>query len=806
MGSCTDDIWGQSFSLNDIVTGVLDDQGIVLCWSQAAADLLGHTAEDICGSPVWSLLADGSLRRCQGRHHRTGIPPYGQALLRHRSGHRVEVAFRTVPLQGSSLSVVLALPLRHPASRSRGSAFLRALFTQGHIEVGIHDLDLRTVFTNAASFTNVTSHVSHPSDLRLGSRVRELFSPQDAQDAESAVRQVVETGMPLIGWEPQARAPQRAGEQWSLSAFRLEEPPGRPTGVATMLTPLATRQRERHRLDLLHETSVRIGSSLDVLHTSQELAEVLVPALGDLAWVELAYATLTGDEPPKLSSAAGLWYTRRAAMASATGSIPSKLLQTGMTLPPMPDSPFLQRLRRGETVLTSGRSAGEQLGPELSPLFVPEGGHCVLYAPLFARGLVLGVLVVWRTGCRDSFVEEDRELLAEIASRAALSVDNARRYTREHRAALALQQRLLPRTTSDLPAVEAAGSYVPASGGADIGGDWFDVIPLPSLRVALVVGDVVGHGLHAAATMGRLRTAVQSIADLELEPDELLTHVDDLVQRFAEEADPAERDTVGATCLYALYDPVARRCAVASAGHPPPVLVHPDGTTEVFEVLPGPPLGVGGMPFEVTSLQLEPGSILALYTDGLVTLGGQDIQGEVSRLTDRLAVLCAGGMAPSLREIGRSLLSGATEVPPRDDVALLLARTRALPDDATAAWQFPADPAIVTEAREDVTRQLTSWGLYHLVFTTELVVSELVTNAIRYAGGPVSLRLIRDDVLVCEVSDPSNTQPRLRRARWTDEGGRGLYLVAQLTTRWGSRYGQTGKTIWTEQSLSPATE
>ncbi|MFF0225903.1 SpoIIE family protein phosphatase [Streptomyces sp. NPDC004629] len=799
MGSCTDDIWGQSFSLNDIVTGVLDDQGIVLCWSQAAANLLGLTAEEVCGSPVWSLLADGSPGRCEVSHHRTGIPPCGQALLRHRCGHRVEVAFRTVRLGGLSQSVVLALPLQHLASRGQGNAFLRALFTQGHIEVGIHDLDLRT------AFTNVTSQVSHPSDLLLGSRVRDLLSPQDAEDAESAVRQVVDTGMPLIGWEPRARAPQMPDQQWSLSAFRLEEPPGRPTGVATMLTPMATRQRERHRLDLLHETSARIGGSLDVLHTSQDLADVLVPALGDLAWVELAYATLTGDEPPKLAGA-GLWHTRRAAMASATGSIPSRLLQTGMTLPPMPDSPFLQRLQRGETVLTSARSASEQLGPELSPLFVPERGHCVLYSPLFARGLVLGVVVVWRTDRRDLFVEEDRELLAEIASRAALSVDNARRYTREHRAALALQQRLLPRTTSDLPAVEAAGSYVPAGGGADIGGDWFDVIPLPSLRVALVVGDVVGHGLHAAATMGRLRTAVQSLADLELEPDELLTHVDDLVLRFAEEADPTERDTVGATCLYALYDPVARRCAVASAGHPPPVLVHPDGTTEMFEVLPGPPLGVGGMPFEVTSLQLEPGSILALYTDGLMTLGEQDVAGEVSRLTDRLAVLCAGTMSPSLREIGRSLLSRATEVPPRDDVALLLARTRALPDDATATWQFPADPAIVTEAREDVTRQLTSWGLYHLVFTTELVVSELVTNAIRYAGGPVSLRLIRDDVLVCEVSDPSNTQPRLRRARWTDEGGRGLYLVAQLTTRWGSRYGQTGKTIWTEQSLSPATK
>ncbi|WP_323180533.1 MULTISPECIES: SpoIIE family protein phosphatase [unclassified Streptomyces] len=226
----------------------------------------------------------------------------------------------------------------------------------------------------------------------------------------------------------------------------------------------------------------------------------------------------------------------------------------------------------------------------------------------------------------------------------------------------------------------------------------------------------------------------------------------------------------------------------------------------MIEIVPGPPLGVGGMPFEITNLRLEPGSILALYTDGLMALGGQDIGTEGSRLADSVAALCHGSRPPPLGEIGRALLSRAAEIPSRDDVALLLARTRALPDNSIAAWQLPADPATVAEAREAVTGQLASWGLDHLTFTTGLIVSELVTNAIRYAGGPVGLQLIRDNVLVCEVSDPSNTQPRLRRSRWTDEGGRGLYLVAQLTTRWGSRYGHNGKTIWTEQSLVSPTD
>ncbi|MFB7915742.1 SpoIIE family protein phosphatase [Streptomyces sp. NPDC056061] len=800
MGASTEDALGRSFPFDDIATAVLDDRGIVLCWSRAAADLLQRTTQEACGSPLCSLLDASSRRRCEDSPQGSGIPSAGRAVLRRTSGDQIKVAFRVVRLEGSSQSLVLALPARHLDTWNQDTALARALFAQDRIEIGIHGPDLTTVRTNAAA-----PGASDAPALLLGGLLGETLSPQGAEEAESVLRRVLDSGVPLIGWEHQAGGPTVPGGQWSLSAFRLEDARGRPTGVATMLAPSAAQQRDLHHLDLLHEASERIGTSLNVLRTSQDLAEVLVPAFGDVAWVELAEAMLQGDEPPKLVGA-GLWHLRRAAVVSATGAVPSDLLQPGKDVPPLPDPPVLRRLRCGETVLASVQEASEQLGPELAPLFVPERGHSVLYSPLFARGLLLGAVVVWRTDRPDPFVEEDRRLLSEIASRAALSVDNARRYTREHRASVALQRRLLPRTTSDIPAVEAAGSYVPAGGGADIGGDWFDVIPLPSLRVALVVGDVVGRGLHAAATMGRLRTAVQTLADLELDPDELLTHVDDLVQQLAEEARPGQPSVVGATCLYMLYDPVSRQCALASAGHPPPVLLHPDGTAGLIEIAPGPPLGVGGMPFEVTNLRLEPGSVLALYTDGLVTLDGQDIEDGMSELADRLAAICHGEAAPPLDDVGRSLLSRTTEAPSRDDVALLLARTRALADDSTAAWRFSADPAIVTEAREAVTRQLATWSLDHLAFTTELIVSELVTNAIRYAGGPIVLRLIRDKVLICEVSDPSNTQPRLCRARWTDEGGRGLYLVAQLTTRWGSRYGQRGKTIWAEQSLAPAVD
>jgi serine phosphatase RsbU (regulator of sigma subunit)/anti-sigma regulatory factor (Ser/Thr protein kinase) len=460
-------------------------------------------------------------------------------------------------------------------------------------------------------------------------------------------------------------------------------------------------------------------------------------------------------------------------------------------------------VQRGRTIVPDREELAAELGdPRLVEVYVPKDGKSLAVAPLYARGFVLGAVTIWRTDQKAPFDEDDAELLTDIASWAALSVDNARRYTREHRAAAALQQRLLPPAQTDTAAARTEGFYLPAGGGAEISGDWYDVIPLPSLRTALVVGDVTGHGLHATATMGRLRTGVQTLADLELDPTELLTHLDDLVARLAAEAEPAQRDTVGATCLYAVYDPITCSCTLASAGHPPPVLVQPDGTTRLLEISSGPPLGIGGMPFETTTVDLEPGSVLALYTDGLIERDGFDIDAGLRRLTGDLERLCRrGGL---LADMGRDLLYDAGDHPPRDDIALLLARMSAVPPENVATWEFPADPAVVADARDAAARQLASWGLGELAFTTELVVSELVTNAIRYAGGPVGLRLIRDNVLVCEVTDPSNTQPRLRRARWTDEGGRGLYLVAQVTARWGSRYGQQGKTIWAEQPINAA--
>ncbi|MFF1813894.1 SpoIIE family protein phosphatase [Streptomyces sp. NPDC058251] len=387
----------------------------------------------------------------------------------------------------------------------------------------------------------------------------------------------------------------------------------------------------------------------------------------------------------------------------------------------------------------------------------------------------------------------------------------ARHTPRAHTTTMALQRSLLPQTLPTQGALDIATRYLPAGSQAGVGGDWFDVIPLSGARVALVVGDVVGHGIRASATMGRVRTAVRTLADVDLPPDELLTHLDDLVNHLAAEesshtspADPTDNAAetaggIGTTCLYAVYDPITRRCTLARAGHPPPATVTPDGTVRFLDVPPGPPLGLGGLPFESYETQLPEGSLLALYTDGLLETRDHDIDEALDTLFAALA-----RPAHTLDTICDRVLTTMLTHRPDDDVALLIARTRALHTDHVATFDLPFDPATVAHARQHATRQLTAWGLDDAAFITELVVSELVTNAIRYGRPPIQLRLIHENTtLTSEVHDASNTTPHMRRARTYDEGGRGLLLIGQLTQRWGTRPTPTGKTVWAEQFLTP---
>ncbi|MFI6491688.1 SpoIIE family protein phosphatase [Streptomyces sp. NPDC050564] len=549
-------------------------------------------------------------------------------------------------------------------------------------------------------------------------------------------------------------------------------------------------RRVQWRLSVVNEASVRVGTTLDIARTAQELADLATDHFADAVTVDLL-DTSFGEEPP----AKGTLVVRRVAQRSVMDGYPEttylEAISGESSVPPQQ----LHRYPDGSPparALVTGRPSRHHLGPSASMLLVP----------LCARGTTLGVAQFFRHHKLDAYGDEDLLLAQEIAARAAVAIDNASRYTHARATALALQRSLLPRSTPAQSAVEVACRYLPAAAQLGVGGDWYDVIPLSGARVALVVGDVVGHGIHAAATMGRLRTAVRTLADIDLPPDELLTHLDDVVIRLAAEVS-AQTDTesagdIGATCLYAVYDPVAGRCTLARAGHVLPVVMTRDGTADILELPAGPPLGLGGLPFEAAEIDLPEGSLIALYPDGLIEALDHDVEAGLTRLCHALAHSPAS-LEATCDTVLEALLPADR---PHDDVALLLARTHTLGDRQVATWDVDADPAEVARARASVSEQLTTWGLEELDFTTELVVSELVTNAIRYGRPPIQLRLIHDRTLMCEVADAGSTTPHLRRARVFDEGGRGLFLVAQLSEHWGTRHARSGKTVWAECALA----
>ncbi|MFE7898129.1 SpoIIE family protein phosphatase [Streptomyces sp. NPDC057424] len=547
----------------------------------------------------------------------------------------------------------------------------------------------------------------------------------------------------------------------------------------------------RRRLELLSEASTRIGTTLDVRRTAEELAETAVPGLADFVTIDLPDAVLRGEE-----SADPLADLRRTVVHGIREGLP--FTPPGKRVDFGPAAPQLRCLGSGEAVLEPDLKAAAgwlaQDAEHAAPLLAHV--HSLIAVPLLARGVVLGVACFYRA--EGSFGDDDRSLAQELASRAALSIDNARRFTHERTMVLALQRRLLPHGLPDQDAVEVAHRYLPAE--SDVGGDWYDVIPLSGARVGLLVGDVVGHGMLSAATMGRLRTAARSFAELDFPPDEVLTHLDNLVGRLdREDPDGKGAGVIGATCLYAVYDPAAQRCLMARAGHPPPALVRPDGTVTYPDLPAGPPLGLGGLPFDTAEVDLPEGSQLVLYTDGLIEDRHRDVDVVLEQLSEALA---HPERAPE--ETCQAILDTVAPAHPHDDIALLVARVHALDPGRIAAWELSADPALVGEVRASAIRWLSDRGLDEAAFAAELILSELITNAIRHGAGPIRVRLLYGRTLICEVSDASNTAPHLRRAASTDEGGRGLFLVAQLSQSWGTRYLPEGKVIWAECGLDAA--
>ncbi|WP_225804523.1 SpoIIE family protein phosphatase/ATP-binding protein [Streptomyces sp. NK15101] len=592
-----------------------------------------------------------------------------------------------------------------------------------------------------------------------------------------------------------------AGDRLLVVNQRPTRPGGRPQGSAvtirdsTEMQLLSSRaETARRRLKLLYDAGGDIGTTLDVVRTAEELADVAVPRFADFVTVDLADPVLNGDEPGPGAD------MRRTAVSGIRSDHP--LYPLGTLIDFLPSTPQARGYGTGAAELVPDlRDAPgwHAQDPPRTSAIVDYGIHSLIAAPLKARGVVLGVVNFWRSQKPEPFDEDDLSLAEELVGRAAVTMDNARRYTREHHLAVTLQRSLLPQDLPEQSAVDIAHFYQPAQSG--VGGDWFDVIALPGSRVGLVVGDVVGHGLHAAATMGRLRTAVHNFSSLDLPPDELLARLDNLVQRMDQEGDSAAPNggVLGATCLYAVYDPVSRNCTMARAGHMPPLVVAPDGTTTISELPAGPPLGLGGMPFEAMDLHLAEGSQLVLYTDGLVEERSRDIAEGLERLRTALS---HPDRDPNASR--RAVLDALLPSQPSDDIALLIARTRTLGPGRVAQWDVPFDPSEVGAMRSRAAEQLEEWGLEELVFSTELILSELITNAIRYGAAPVHVRLLRDRTLTCEVWDSSSTAPHLRYAAGMDEGGRGLFLVAQISEHWGTRYTPEGKVIWAEQVLPTA--
>ncbi|MFJ8795053.1 SpoIIE family protein phosphatase [Streptomyces sp. NPDC102462] len=602
---------------------------------------------------------------------------------------------------------------------------------------------------------------------------------------------------------PDVIPPQPGGEQERAAGGQERRtgrglPPGRPMPM----------RRDGDRLRFVGAATRRIARGIDLDEIVMGLCRATVPTFSDAILVYLRDPLPVGDERPTGPVVLRLRRTDR---------IPEERDTDGgfLPAPPEPEPPELSGLSALTAELCEVRPGGalnevlrgvrpvfadapgaraalpELLG-ESGESVVPGGRHAIL-APLRGRRRVIGAALFLRRPERPAFEADDLLVAAQLATHSALGIDKAVLYGREAYIADELQRTMLPETLPRPTGVRLASRYLPAAETARVGGDWYDAIPLPGSRVALVVGDVMGHSMTSAAIMGQLRTTAQTLAGLDLPPQEVLHHLDEQAQRLGTDR--------MATCLYAVYDPVSHRITIANAGHPPPVLLHLGGRAEVLRVPPGAPIGVGGVDFEAVELEAPAGATLLLYTDGLVESRLRDVWTGIEQLREKLAAtaqLTGPDHAPPLEALCDEVLDMLGPGDRDDDIALLAARFDGIAPNDVAYWFLEPEDAAPGRARRLARHALADWGLEELTDSVELLVSEVVTNAVRYASRPVTLRLLRTDVLRCEVGDDVPQLPRLRQARATDEGGRGLYLVNKMARRWGATRLSTGKLVWFE--------
>ncbi|MEU8827042.1 SpoIIE family protein phosphatase [Streptomyces sp. NPDC048636] len=666
---------GGVLDLLQVAAVVLDGDGLIVLWSPEAEQLFGYRAADALGCRADRLLVHPDDRSSAVElfaRVRAGDTWAGVFPVRHQDGRTLQVEFRTMGLRdmdGDVYALGLAADEKTVRRLETDLAVSGFLIKQSPVGTAVFDTQLRWVRANPSlqQMNGLTE-----GEVR-GRRVAEVLPGLDAVAMETAMRHVLESGEPLLDQQSVGRTPADPDHDhaWSQSYYRLEDPSGRILGVAVSVIDVSKRHRAasevaeaRERLAVIADAGVRIGTTLDLRQTAQELADVTVPRLADLAAVDVLDAVVHREAMARVRTDGS---ARFRALAVAAG-YPTEAVHAA--------DPVGEIARYDPTRLIT------KCVRDAQPIFVPhvteqdvrriardeaaaavlhkEGVHSYLAAPLIARGSVLGTLSLHRTVNPRPFDEQDLTLACELAIRAALCIDNARLYGRERDAALTLQRSLLSQQPRDQDGLEIASRYLPAVSAA--GGDWFDVLPLRGGRVGLVVGDVMGKGIHAAAIMGQLRTATRAFSQLDLDPVDLLRHLDEITLSLGESI---------ATCLYAVCDPRTGRCELSTAGHLPPVLVHPGGDAELIDIPTGAPLGVGGVPFAAVDCELAEGALLALFTDGLVEKRHQSLDVGLHTLVQLLR-----RHHGSLERICDQVLA-ALHGAPDDDVALLLARLRA---------------------------------------------------------------------------------------------------------------------------------
>ncbi|WP_371503225.1 SpoIIE family protein phosphatase [Kitasatospora sp. NBC_00374] len=655
---------------------VIDERGRIVLWSPQAERLFGYTPEDVLGRSAIKLLAvdrdTAEVARLfdvvmRGEGHWAGGFP-----IRGKDGGTTLAEVRAMRLRdehGRVFALGLVADRAAAVRLERDLALSGRLVSQTPVGLAVLDTDLRCVAVNPA----LAAMNRSSADRHLGRSGADALPFLDPEEFRATATEVLATGQPVVDRKATARArADGSGPQaWSASFYRLDDAQGTVLGLAVSVVDASERHREhlelersRRRLALVADASLNIGTTLNLEHTAEELAQLCVPVVADIAAVDVIDALLPGHRRSEVAAGATCFRalavaSDRAGPATVAADRPGEAAEYGE------DRLVTQCARTGRPVHL--RTVGPEDLPriarsaEAAALLAEAGVHSYLAVPLIARGEVLGVLDLKRAENPDPIDEDDVLLATELAARAAVSIDNARWYQRARNTAVALQRGLLPSPAAARPGLEIAYRYQPADEADEVGGDWFDVIPLPEDRTALAVGDVMGSGIEAATTMGRLRTAASTLAGLGLPPARLLHHLDRITEGLGPQI---------ATSLYGIFDPGSGELRLADAGHPPPVVLGPGRGPELLDVEPGVPLGVGGGDYRTLTTRLRPGDTVVMYTDGLVESRVEDIDEGLRSLLDLLRDLVA---AP-LPELCDRLMGRLRNRRHSDDVTVLAVR------------------------------------------------------------------------------------------------------------------------------------